>query len=377
MKSLSLQTVQTALLTLAPLQFAEEWDNVGLLVEPTNPRPVRRLMLTIDLTEPVLDEAIARKTDMIVAYHPPIFEPVKRLVAALPKSRLLVRLLEAGIAVYSPHTALDAAPGGVNDFLADGLGDGDRHPIQPAAPITHHQTHKVVVFVPTEHLHKVREAMASAGAGHVGHYDHCSFSLPGMGTFRGDETTNPVIGAPGQLESVEEVRLEMVSDQCDLAHVAQAILQTHPYEEPAWEIHPLTPRPRVGIGPGRAVTLDRPISIDALVTRIKKHLGLKHVRLARCERHRRRGHAVREIKLCAGAGGSLLKGQGGDAYLTGEMRHHDILAANAAGISVILTDHTNTERPYLPVLKANLHKLLGKSVRIDISKIDADPLVIV
>ena len=156
-----------------------------------------------------------------------------------------------------------------------------------------------------------------------------------------------------------------------LESISETIQRLHPYEEPAWDVYALQPKPRNGSGQGRSVKLNRSISINALVDRIKQHLKLKQVRLARAG-----SGPVKTVALCAGAGGSVLEGHRADVYLTGEMRHHDILDANARGTSVILTDHTNTERPYMPVLKKRLQKLLGNQVAIDISKRDADPLKI-
>lgn len=366
----AISAVVDALKEIAPLDLAEEWDNVGLLIERTRPDPIGRVLLTIDVTDAVLEESIRSKAEMIVAYHPPIFEPVKRFAA---KDRL-ARLIRHDLAVYSPHTALDAAPGGVNDWLADGLGPGRREPIHQARVTDRNQAYKVVVFVPREALDGLRSAMAQASAGTIGHYSHCSFNIPGFGTFLGDATTRPTVGQPGRMETVEEVRLDMVCGDWALPAVVEAIRRTHPYEEPAWEVYPLAPRPMADTGQGRIVILDRAAPIIELVGRVKRHLGLQSVRLAMGHSRRAR---VKSIALCAGAGGSVVCGQPADVYLTGEMRHHDILAANARGTSVILCDHTNTERGYLPVLKKKLHEKLGRAVRIDISKADREPLEII
>ncbi len=244
---------------LAPPSLAEEWDNVGLLVEPTRPRTVGRLFLTIDLTEPVLDEAIEAGTDFVVAYHPVIFAPLGRLTTDDPKARTVLRAVEVGLPVYSPHTALDAALGGVNDWLADGLGDGERRPVQPRP------------------------------------------------------------------------------------------------EDPT-------------AGQGRVVTLHEPVDLETLVGRIKMHTGLTHVRVADPG-----VRSVRTVALCPGAGGSVVGDVEADLYLTGEMRHHRVLAATARGTAVVVTDHTNTERGYLPRLARELEQTLG-DVEVRISSKDRDPL---
>jgi dinuclear metal center YbgI/SA1388 family protein len=357
---------------LAPPHLAASWDNVGLLIEPAAPRPIRRVLLTIDLTDAVIDEALAAGVGAIVAYHPPIFSPLKRISARFS------RLIQAGIAVYSPHTALDAADGGINDWLADGLGPGDRFPIEPSPLAPPSQRLKLVVFVPHPHVDVLRQELSAIGAGGIGAYTECSFNILGVGTFKGDETTHPTVGQRGQLERVDETRLEMICPDSPtfLRELTRVIHRVHPYEEPAWELHRLEPALSDRLGQGREVRLTDPADLPTLVARIKKHLKLKHVRLATPD-GRKPGVKAQRVLVCAGAGGSVLAGRAADVYVTGEMRHHDVLAANAMGVSVILCDHTNTERGYLPVLKQRMTKLLGKEVRIDVSKADREPLKIV
>jgi dinuclear metal center YbgI/SA1388 family protein len=370
--------VLDALQSLAPLEFAEPWDNVGLLLSPSKPRPIDRILLTIDLTRAVVDEAVARKTRLIVAYHPVIFEPVKRVDGKL------ATLIENRIAVYSPHTALDAAPGGVNDWLADGLvpapapgSESERAPLVPQYTHLPGGSHKLVVFVPTHHVDRLRDALAQIGCGGIGNYTHCSFNLEGYGTFLGNEQTHPVVGMAGRLERVPEIRLEMLCSLDMLPTITSTIRRVHPYEEPAWEVYPIQPVPRDGIGQGRLITLKRPVTLSTLLRRIRQHLNLPHLRVAAPEDVQRGRRKITTIAVCPGAGGSLFKSVAADAYLTGEMRHHDVLAKREAGSAVVLTDHTNTERGYLPTLRDKLRKLLGKSVKIELARNDRDPLNII
>lgn len=361
----------TVLDSIAPLYLAEDWDNVGLLIAPHRPRRVGRLLLTIDLTQEVLGEAIKRKSDMIVAYHPPIFSGLKRITG------LHAQLLEHRIAVYSPHTALDATRGGLNDFLADGLGDGERYPIHPAPdPESKVNAYKIVIFAPRAEVSKLRKVLSSeAGCGVIGDYEQCSYELEGRGTFKGNAKSNPTVGQAGEFETVDEVRFEMTCPANVLGQVGELIRKHHSYEEPAWDAYPLATKYLTDVGAGRILNLKQGVTLRTMVGRIKKHLGLKQIRLAQS------GSAsakIETIGLCPGAGGSLFQSAPKtDLLLTGEMRHHDVLAHNAKGTSVILTDHTNTERPYLPVYKRKILKALDKKIQIDISKRDADPLVIV
>jgi len=264
--TVSLREVLEELERLAPLRLAANWDNVGLLVEP-RPRTeaaIERIHLTIDLTEAVLAEAIGHRTDLIVAYHPPIFAGLKRVTQHTPAERITLSLIRAGIFTYSPHTALDACQGGLNDWLVSPFGVGRLTPIEPT----------------------------EAG------------------------------GPEGQ---------------------------------------------------GRLLELRTPLHLGDAVTRVKAHLKLAHVRVARP------AHVddplIHSVAVCAGAGGAVLAHVEADLLLTGEMRHHDILARQAKGASVIVCDHTNTERGYLPILAERLS--FGGAVEVTISERDADPLEIV
>ena len=278
--------------------------------------------------------------------------------------------MRAGIAIYSPHTALDAAPGGVNDFLASGMGAGAVRPLK-SAERSPRFSHKVVVFVPADHVNVVRLAMCAAGAGGIGLYTDCTFAAAGEGTFRGLAGAKPAIGKVGRLERVAEVRLETVCNQRDLAAVLAAMIEAHPYEEPAYDIfrresEPAPPADSAGVG--RAVTLEKAVTLDTLLRRVKAHLGLNAVQVGRPASPGK----VREVYICAGAGGSVFAEADGQAqvYVTGEMRHHDVLDAVQRGISVILAGHTQTERPYLPTYARRLRSLTGRAVAWSVSRAD-------
>lgn len=377
-----LEGILTALQALAPHHLAEPWDQVGLHVGDPGAR-IDRALLCIDLTEAVLEEAITHKARLVVAYHPPIFKPLARLTTADPKQRIILRAARQGIAIYSPHTALDAAEGGVNDWLVSGLGTGEARPIKPSGPASGAggQGFKLVTFVPTEAADKVRSAMCKAGAGRIGAYEACSFSGPGEGTFRGGDSTSPAVGKAGRFERVPELRLELPVPADRLAQVVTALREAHPYEEPAFDIYPLQAPPggEIRTGQGRVLTLDKPVSLTTLVSRIKGHLGEKVLEVA-SPAAAGGSRRVQRVGLCAGAGGSLLaeadSGDPGgaiDVFLTGEMRHHDVLDAVSRGVSVILAGHTQTERPYLPIYRRRLVELTGLTVKWRVSKADRPP----
>lgn len=382
--ALALAEVTALLEKLAPLEHAESWDNVGLLLEPEHDRKaegarpeVRRALVLVDLTERVLDEALARDVDLLIAYHPPLFAPFKRLRGSSVTERLVVRAIKSGLAVYSPHTALDAAPGGVNDWLAGALGAGARSPLVSARARDASAAYKLVVFVPAEHTGALREALAAAGAGVIGNYTECSYELDGSGTFVGNDAANPVVGERGRLERVAEVRLEMVCSEAALPRAAEALRRAHPYEEPAWDVYPLAPKPAPGFGAGRRVELAEPVTLDALVERVKTHVGRPSLRVARAEQHAS-GAPVRTIAVCAGAGGGLLESAlGADVFVTGELRHHDALRAIAQGTSVVLCEHSSSERGFLPVFAERLREAARGGLDVLVSDADREPFAVV
>lgn len=369
----SLDRVTAALEALAPLRFAEPWDNVGLLLEPAEPREVTRALLCIDLTEDVLDEALGAAAELVIAYHPPWFEPLRRLGRGAPRQRLLLRCLTRGLAVYSPHTALDAAADGVNDWLAAQVGPGATAPLTVRSELAPGSGCKLVVFTPEAAADRLREALAAEGAGVIGAYTHCSFATHGTGTFLGGEGSSPTLGERGTLERVPELRLELVAPLAALPRLAAALRRVHPYEEPAWDLVPLLPEPLAGVGPGRRLVLDTPAPLAELLPRLKAGLGVGHVQVAATRAHDQ-GAPLRTVAVCAGAGGALLEGvHDADLLVTGEMRHHDVLAHVARGSSVVLAGHSNTERGYLPRFAERLRSALPE-LSVLVSARDRDPL---
>ncbi|MCH2143919.1 MAG: Nif3-like dinuclear metal center hexameric protein [Phycisphaerales bacterium] len=363
-----------ALEEIAPLRHAESWDNTGELISGVTSK-VERVLLTIDLTEPVLAEAIDANVDSVIAYHPPIFSPLQRIDAGTPTGRITLGAIRAGLHVYSPHTALDATPGGVNDWLADCFGSGDRRALEQAADGKTGSMCKIVTFCPQDSVDTIRDGLAAVGAGTIGEYKRCSFELAGTGTFHGSSRSQPNVGTSGRLERVGEVRLEMVCPSNALGGAVRALRSFHPYEEPPVDIYALEPAPLRETGAGRRVVLDRSVSMRTLVDRVRSRTSVKRLQVARSH-ERPQKHRI--IGVCVGAGGSMLDtaiSQGCTVFVTGEMRHHDVLKAQASGCSVILAGHTNTERGYLPVLAKRLAASLGSDApEFIVSRKDRDPL---
>jgi dinuclear metal center YbgI/SA1388 family protein len=325
-------------------------------------------MLTIDYTPAVAKEAAKQKCDLIVAYHPPLFHPIKRLTSESPEA-LIFDAIRRGVAIYSPHTALDAADGGTNDVLADAIGIVDRKPLRIATGKP--SQYKLVTFVPKDAVEKVSRAIFDAGAGRIGQYSSCSFRSSGTGTFFGNEGTNPTVGQPKRLEIADEIRLETVVSIDKIEPVIRALRESHPYEEPAFDLNQLAAPPE-GVGQGRIGTLASQ-SRQSVIERIKKELKLSHVMVSGPT-----DGTIQSAACCAGAGGEFLDdaiAQKADLYVTGEIRHHDAIKAANAGMTVVCTLHSNSERAVLPRLRDRLLEKLP-ALEVLISSDDRDPFTV-
>ncbi|KFV64301.1 Putative GTP cyclohydrolase 1 type 2 Nif3l1, partial [Dryobates pubescens] len=347
---MNLRDVVSALNNFASLSLAESWDNVGLLVEPSPPHTVNTLFLTNDLTEEVMEEAVQKKADLILSYHPPIFTPLKRVTWKTWKERLVVRALENRMGIYSPHTAYDAVPHGVNNWLTKGLGACTSIPLRPSTAPSH----------PAEGTHRVEFCANNT--------EHLDTVLSKIKTI---QEISCLVTLPVRVEGEEQTRVSLNCSQKALLEVVALLSQDNLYHKTEILLlqKPLLPHN----GMGRLCTLSEPVSLSDIIERVKNHLKLPHVRLA-MGAGKTLESPVKKAALCAGSGSSILKGTEADLYLTGEMSHHDILDAVANGISVILCEHSNTERGFLSELRDMLAIHLLNKVNIIVSEKDRDPL---
>jgi dinuclear metal center YbgI/SA1388 family protein len=351
---------------LAPTGLAADWDNVGLLLGERT-APVGRILTCLTVTPESTQEAIDRQAQFIVTHHPILFKAVRRLTSDTPEGRTLLALARAGIAVYSPHTALDNAIGGINDLLARQLG---LTAIGPLRKRDGARQAKVVVFVPDSDLARVSDAMFSAGAGNIGAYSQCSFRLAGTGTFFGSDASNPTIGEKGRREEVSEWRLEVVCPERAVPAVVAAMRKAHSYEEPAFDVYPLLPQ-TAPAGEGRVGALPQPVALSEVAARVRSALKCGPVQVVGDVRR-----AVQRVAIVCGAGGELLGDAvraRADVLLSGEMRFHDYLAARAQGIGLVLPGHYATERLGVEMLADRLRvELPGVEVRV--SEREGDPV---
>lgn len=351
---LTVGDVVAALEARYPPAWAEEWDAVGLTCGDRD-APVRSLLLAVDPVDAVVSEAVAVGADMLVTHHPLLLRGVHSIESGTPKGRVLHRLVTDAVALATAHTNADVGLPGVSDALAEALGLEE---IQPLAPATE-DLDKIVTFVPHPDADAVLDALAAAGAGRIGTYERCAYLLEGTGTFRPLEGSRPAIGRVGDVEQVDETRLEMVLPRRARADVVAALRRAHPYEEPAFDVIELAPVPsRRGLG--RVGTLPEPESLEDFLARVTSSLPgtIGGVRAAGDPDRR-----VRSVAVCGGAGDSLLTAAAAseaDVFVTADLRHHPASESNEArGPALVDVSHWASEWPWLPVLARLLVADLG------------------
>jgi len=359
--------------TWYPPATAESWDAVGL-VSGDPEQPVRKVMLAVDPTEEVAREAAAWGADLLVCHHPLFLTPVHGVAATTPKGRTLATLTRAGCALLTAHTNADHAVGGVSEALATALGLRDLRPIRPAAT---EPLDLLVACVPTDAAPPVRAAIAEAGAGAIGDYDHCTFTVPGLGRFRPLEGAQPAVGEVGVLAVVEEDRIEAVLPRRLRGAVVAALLAAHPYEEPAYSLLELASPGSTEAGTGRRGDVD-PTTLRGFAETVAEVLPAtaQGVRvLGDPER------VVRRVAVCGGSGDFLLDElatSAVDVYLTSDLRHHRAAefaeqSAAAGGPALIDVAHWAAESTWLPALAGRLEAALGDTVEARVSVTRTDP----
>lgn len=316
----------------APTSLAENWDNVGLLVGDKN-QTVQKIMITLDVLECVVDEAIEKDIDLIIAHHPIIFPQIKKIDFSSPKGKVLEKLIKHQISVYVAHTNLDIANGGVNDMMANAL---QLEQTKPLVPRTTENLYKLVIYVPTTHVEKIGQALGEAGAGHIGNYSHCTFRTEGMGTFLPLEGTNPYLGKQGEIEHVEEYKIETIVSERDLQKVLSAVKNAHPYEEMAYDIYPLSNKGET-LGLGRVGHVKKEMTLLDYVEVVKNALDVPHVRFTGDENRN-----IKKVAVLGGSGKSYISyalSAKADVFITGDLTFHEAQDAEQSGLALIDPGH--------------------------------------
>lgn len=299
----------------APVPLQDGFDNAGLQVG--NPsQQLTGILVCLDITEEVIDEALEMDCNLIISHHPLLFKPLKQIVGKTYIERCVIKACKNNLVIYAAHTNLDNAYGGVNFHLAEKIG---LHNIRVLSPKKDHLL-KLVTFVPEAQSEAVRNALFNAGAGNIGNYDSCSFNLHGEGTFRARENANPFIGSLNELHSEPEIRIEVVFPTYKKTSVLRALLATHPYEEPVYDFYLLN-NSWNQVGSGVVGELPIEEDEDSFLQRLKTIFNLKSLKHSPFI-----GKKIREVALCGGSGAFLIPeaiAYGADIFITGEAKYND------------------------------------------------------
>jgi dinuclear metal center YbgI/SA1388 family protein len=309
-----LREITTVLEELAPLTLQESYDNSGLIYG--NPdQTIHGALLCLDCTEAVIDEAIRLNCNLVIAHHPIVFGGLKKITGRNYVERTVIKAIQANVSIYAIHTNLDNVAHGVNHKIAEKLGLINPKILQPLEGTLR----KLSVFVPNPQADMVRKAMFEAGGGRIGNYDECSFNLPGNGTFRPLEGANPFIGNLNQSENLEEIRIEMVVRQADLAKVVSEMLRAHPYEEVAYDVVALQ-NGSPYIGAGMIGELPESLSVKEFLEMVKNRFAAPVVRFTETTHEK-----ISKVAVCGGSGSFLISkalSAGAHAFLTSDVKYH-------------------------------------------------------
>ncbi len=338
---------------LAPKKAAMSWDSVGLQVGSQEDE-VKKIIVCLDITEKVMEEAIEKNVDLIISHHPFLFKPVKNILKEDSKGRIIYQAIKNNISIYCAHTNIDVVTGGLNHQLAMKLGLKN---LQILHVTDQQQYVKLVVFVPEGHEEEVANALATTGAGHIGNYSHCSFRGDGTGTFKPLEGCNPFIGSKGVLEKVKEVRLETIVKKENLNNSIASMIKAHPYEEVAYDIYPLNnTEPTAGIG--RIGYLENPLKINLFIDEIKAILGIDKLKFTGDV-----NALVEKVAVVNGSGADLIVDaikNKCDCLITGDVKYHEAQMALEHGLNVIDAGHFETEIFFVDWITEYLSKICNE-----------------
>lgn len=336
---------------LAPYKTAYDFDNVGLLVGDSN-QPVQKIMVALDATPEVLQQAIEQQVQLLITHHPLIFKGLKNITADTANGKLIMQLIKHNIALIAMHTNLDIAQGGVNDCLAELIG------LQNTRTITEKNTQafaKLSVFVPNTHTQLLIEALDKLHIKIFGNYESCTFTTAGTGRFKPLDGAKPFIGTEQQLSAVSEDKIELLIAKTCVDEVVAVLQTVHPYEQMAYEVLDVL-TPSISQGILRVGELTNAVSAREFATLIKQQLNLEYVLFTTQDK------VVKKVAICGGSGAEYMlaaRQAGADALLTGELKYHEAQAAEHAGICVLAIGHQESEQPIVEYFANRLRTLLS------------------
>jgi dinuclear metal center YbgI/SA1388 family protein len=360
----NVQDVASVIEEFAPISLQESYDNCGLNVGSPL-MEVKAVLITLDVTEEVINEAIDLGANLIISHHPLIFGGLKSITGKSPVERTVIKAIQSDIAIYISHTNLDKTFGGVSFKMAEMLELSNTRVLSPEK----NSLLKLVTFVPSSHLEKVRTAIFDAGAGQIGEYDSCGFSLLGTGTFKGSEITNPFLGKPGELHEEQEIRFETILPTRLQHKVLKALFENHPYEEVAFDLYPLNnTHPRQGLG----VVGELPVPVDEkmFIEQVKKKFKAECVKSSTLQ-----GNQVYRVAICGGSGFSLageaIKA-GADAFITADVKYHQFFEVDKK--TLLLDIGHNESEQFTKELIFDILKKKISNFAIYFSKTNTNPI---
>lgn len=316
---MKIKEVTSWLDSIVPPMLKESYDNVGFLVGDKH-RDLTGILLAVDVTENIIEEATKKGCNLVIAHHPVIFKGLKQLTGQGHVERTVEAAIKQDVAIYASHTNLDSVDFGVSKMLADTIGLQSPAILEPRGNLLK----KLTTFCPSDYSEKVRKAIFEAGAGHIGEYDSCSFNLQGRGSFKPGEGTDPFVGEINQLHYETEERIETIYPAYLEGKVLKALFDAHPYEEVAYDIYPLDNKFEK-VGHGMIGALKQEMDAKGFLTKVKQDIGTGCIRHTGLE-----GKKVKRVAVCGGAGSFLIgkaKKAGADMFITADLKYHDFFEA--------------------------------------------------
>jgi dinuclear metal center YbgI/SA1388 family protein len=332
---MTIQQIITEIESFAPLAYQEDYDNCGLLTGNKN-QECTGAILSLDCIESVIDEAIENKCNLIISHHPIIFSGLKKITGNTYIERTIIKAIKNDIAIYAAHTNVDNVTKGVNFKIAEKLGLKNIKILAPKA----HLLKKLVTYVPATHHQIVLDNLFASGCGNIGNYDSCSFNTHGIGTFKGNDSSKPFIGKVNELSKEAEIKIETVFEQINEKAVLSALFSSHPYEEVAFDVYPLTNKLNT-VGSGIIGELETGLKEEDFLKLVKTSLKSDCLKYTK-----KTGKIVKKVALCGGSGAFLLKNAinaQADAFITADFKYHQYFDADEK-LLLIDAGHYETEQ---------------------------------
>ena len=365
------QMIISLLTDLAPQNYAYDWDNVGIQTGSLNQK-TENVLVSLDINREVLKEAKDNNCNLIISHHPVIFDELNSIHDETETGKLIIDAIKNDVTLYSAHTNLDVANGGLNDYLADLLNITNTKGLSVKERKNYY---KLVIFGPEESLNQVRKDIFDNGAGELGDYSKTSFVAKGEGTFKPGEGSKPYLGKKGKMAQVNEYRLETLVKEDNLDRIINSLKKVHPYEEVVYDIYSLENKfPDKNISLGRIGLLKKPVSLYSYAKNIKEKLNLSFLKYYGNDNDK-----IKKVALCSGSGSDLIskaKYSGADLYITGDIKYHEAQHAEQLGLNLIDAGHYGTEKIVINLLFSYLSKKIKKKnydVSIIKSKLNTNP----